>query len=133
MKLPDVAASKTRTEASHSGPDGQCVAPTPDPSFTQEALRDAKALRKLLNLEKGVCPNTESHAYNGPRRFLREEDIAGHLAGDPVLGFVAGHKGRTANFLCFDCDQNFPTRLAILREVLRGGLGFLNRDRHPVV
>jgi hypothetical protein len=88
-----------------------------DTVFTREALDDAKRWFKLLNVEKGVRPS-ERGLYENKRVFLTVENLAKHLQSEEVWGIIVGYRRRCANFIAFDCDENWPVRLRILREVL---------------
>ena len=81
------------------------------------ALADAEKLHKLLHVEKGVRPN-EKGAYENKRVFLTVEKLARHLQSEEVWGVIVGYRKRCANFIGFDCDENWPRRLSALRAVL---------------
>jgi hypothetical protein len=85
--------------------------------YTDAAWLDAARYTKVLQVRKVV--QAKDGGYKGPRLYLSQapECIVRHLAGEETWGLVCAYQGR-ALFLGIDCDSNWPTRWAILREVL---------------
>src|ERR1035438_9088968 len=86
--------------------------PLAEPDF-EDAFIDR--LYKLLHVTRG----SEQQGKQYPGRMpVHQTHFAQHVRGQVTIAFNVIHKRRKANFIAFDIDSDFDTRLDILSNVL---------------